>query len=99
MQQRAAEWQHLSASAVGQPAKVADAGKASRQHVLHEAAQELFRRKRHRAMSAAMGIILPAKPDCGVGDGEQPMVGNGDAVGIACQVVKHMLGAAEGWLR
>jgi hypothetical protein len=26
------------------------------------------------------------------------MVGNGDAVGIACQVVKHMLGAAEGWL-
>jgi hypothetical protein len=46
-------------------------------------------------MSAAMGIILPAEADCGVGDGEQPMVGDGDAVGIACQVVKHMFGTSE----
>ena len=25
------------------------------------------------------------------------MVGDGDAMGIACQVVEHMLGAAERW--
>jgi hypothetical protein len=26
------------------------------------------------------------------------MVGDGDAMGVACQVVENMFGAAEGWL-
>ncbi len=45
-----------------------------------------------------MGIVSPAKGDAVVLESHEPMVGNGDAMGIACQVVENMLGAAEGWL-
>ena len=63
MEQNAAEWQHAGSSAVGEEAEVADTGKASRQHMLHEAAQELFGGKCHGALFAAVGIVLPAKAD------------------------------------
>lgn len=95
MQQRAAEWQHLFASAVSQPAEVADAGKAPGQHVLQEAAQELFGGKCHGALLAVVSIVLPTKGDLPLCNREQSMVGDGNAVGIACQVMKHMLGAAK----
>ena len=39
VKQSAAEWQHVGSSAVGEEAEVADAGKASWQHMLYEAAQ------------------------------------------------------------
>lgn len=38
VKQSAAEWQHAGSSAVGEEAEVADTWKASRQHMLHEAA-------------------------------------------------------------
>src|SRR5258708_11568438 len=43
VEQSAAEWQHVGSSAVGEEAEVANTGKASRQHMLYESAQELFR--------------------------------------------------------
>ncbi len=43
VEQSAAEWQHAGSCAVGEKAEVADTGKASRQHMLYESAQELFR--------------------------------------------------------
>ena len=63
MEQSAAEWQHVGSSAVGEEAEVADAGKASRQHMLDEAAQELFRGKCHGALLAAVRIVLPVEAD------------------------------------
>ena len=63
MEQSAAEWQHAGSSAVGEEAEVANAGKASRQHMLYEAAQELFGSKYHRALLAAVGIVLPVEAD------------------------------------
>src|SRR5216683_450910 len=66
--------------------------------MLEEAAQELLRREGHGALLAAVRIVLPAKSDLGVGDREQAMVGDGDPVGITGQIVKDMLGSAEGRL-
>ncbi len=63
MEQSAAEWQHVGSSAVGEEAEVADAGKASWQHMLYEAAQELFGSKYHRALLAVVSIVLPAEAD------------------------------------
>jgi len=60
-----AEWQQTGASAVGQEAEVADAGKAPRQHMLEEAAQELFGGKRHGALFAAVCVVFPAEADLG----------------------------------
>jgi hypothetical protein len=79
-EQAAAERKQTSTGAVGQPAEVADAGEASGQHMLEEAAQELLRRERHGALLAAMRVVLPAEGDSGVGDGEQAMVGDGEAL-------------------
>jgi hypothetical protein len=61
VEQSAAEWQHLGSSAVGEEAEVADAGKASRQHMLYEAAQELFSGKCHGALLAVVSIVLPVR--------------------------------------
>src|SRR5271170_4067109 len=76
----AAERQHPGSSAVGEPAEVADAGKATRQDMLDETAQELFGSKGHGALFTAMGVILPAEADLGSRDGKQPVVGDGNAM-------------------
>ena len=65
MEQSAAEWQHAGSPAVGEKAEVADAGKASWQHMLYEAAQELFGSKCHGALLAVMSVVLPAEADLG----------------------------------
>ena len=49
MQQCPAQRQEQAATAIGEKAEVADAWKACGQHVLQEAAQELFVSKSHRA--------------------------------------------------
>lgn len=45
-----------------------------------------------------MGVILPAKTHRGVGDREQAVVGDGDAVSVAGQIVKDVFWSAEGGL-
>ena len=42
-----------------------------------------------------MGIILPEKGDLVILKGEQTMVGNGDAMGVASQITEHKLRATE----
>ena len=61
VEQSAAEWQHAGSSAAGEETEVADTGKASRQHMLYESAQELFGGKCQGALPAVMGVVLPAE--------------------------------------
>jgi len=65
-EQAAAERKQTSAGAIGQPAEVVDAGKASGQHMLEEASQELLRREGYGAMFTAMRVVLPAEGDRGI---------------------------------
>ena len=69
-----------------------------REHMEKEAAQKLFRRYCHQLLFAAMRIILPAERDLAIGKGNDPMVGDGDAMCVAGQVMKDVLRAAERWL-
>src|ERR1035438_903098 len=62
----------------------------------HEATQELFGGDRHLALLAAVSVVFPAKSDATVSHGQEPMVGDGDAVGVACQIVEHIPRSAEG---
>src|SRR5215469_11509785 len=82
-QQLSAQQQTRSPKAIGQKAKVADANKAFGQHVQKEAAQELRRCQSHRALLAAAGIILPAESDVFLIEGQQAVIGNGHAMGVA----------------
>ena len=43
-----------------------------------------------------MSVVFPAECDVAVGHGQEPMIGDGDAVGVACQIVEHILRSAEG---
>ena len=45
-----------------------------------------------------MGIVSPAEGNATVLEGHEAMVGNGDAMGVAGQVVENLFGTAEGWL-
>jgi len=77
---------------------VADAYEAFGQHMEEEAAQKLGGRQGHDAWFAAVGIILIAEGDAFPVEGQQAVIGNGDAMGVAAQVAEHMCGSAEGWL-
>ena len=46
-----------------------------------------------------MRIVFPAKRDSIILERHQSMVGDGDAVRIAGEIVQNMLGTAEGWFR
>jgi hypothetical protein len=63
-----------------------------------EAAQELIGGDRHDFLLAAVRIVFPAKGDSIILERHQSMVGDGDAVRIASEIVQNMLGTAEGWL-
>jgi hypothetical protein len=44
-----------------------------------------------------MGIVSPAEGYAMVLEGHQAMVGDGDAMGVAGQIVENLFGTAEGW--
>ena len=96
-EEQAAERKQVFASAVRQPAEVANAREALGKNVLHEAAQELFAGKGHDALAAVMGVVLPPESHMRVRDGFEAVIGNGDAVSIATEILQHVLGSAEGW--
>ena len=87
----------VGACAAGEQAVVADAVEAVRQDVDQEAADELGGGERHDLLAlAAFGtIVLPSEGDAVAVAGDQPAVGDGDAVGIARQIGQHRLWPAE----
>ena len=84
---------------MGQKTEVPDADEAGGKQVEQEAAQELLDRERHQALLIAVGGVSPAKGDLVVGQGDEAMVGDGDAMRVASEVVENMLRAAEGRLQ
>lgn len=97
-QQLAAERAPGSTMAVGEEAEVADAVEAGRQNVQEEPADDLGGIERHDLGSAFLPAILPSEADGVVGDGDQAAIGDGDAGGVAPEIGRHLLRAAEGGL-
>ena len=67
-----------------------------REYMQKKAPQKLFRRYCHELLFAAMGIILPAKSDLTIGEVYDPVIGDGDAMGVAGQIMKNVLRTTEG---
>ena len=88
----------LSPDAVGEEAVVPDADEAIGKDVLEEAADELDRREAHRFLAVSVGVVLPAKGDHAVPEGQDSFVGDGDPVGVSGQVLEDLAGPAEGGL-
>src|SRR6266571_8475348 len=94
--QGTAAYEHTATPAVGEKSEVADADQALGQNVDQEAAQELICGDRHDLLLAAVRIVFPAKRDAVILKRNQSMVGDGDAVRIASEIVQNMVGTAEG---
>ena len=97
-EQRAAALERSGTAAVGEEAEVADADQAFGQDMDEKAAQELLGGNGHDLVLAAVSIVSPAEGDAMVLESHEAMVGDGDALGIAGQVVEDMFSTAEGWL-
>ena len=79
-------------------AEVADFMQAFRQDVLEKAAQKLFVSQSHYAPPVVMGVVLPTECYVGVGHVDNSMVGDRYSMGVAGQILQHMLGSSEGRL-
>ena len=95
-QQLSGQCQAGSAKVIGEKAEVTDAHEASGKHVQKEAPQELRRAQGHLAVFAAVGVILPAKGDALLVEGQQAMIGDRHAMGVATEIAQHLQGTTEG---
>ena len=69
-----------------------------REYMEKKAAQKLLCCDRHQLLFAAVGVIFPAERHLTIGEVYEPVVGDGDAMRVACQVMKNVLRAADGGL-
>lgn len=81
--------------AVGQKAEMADADEGGWKGVKKEPPDEFFRGQSHNIALVAVATIAKSKGDVAVLDVENAVVGNGDAVGIAAEVVEDFIRPAE----
>ena len=51
-----------------------------------EAPQELLDGKRHQALFVFVSRIPPAKRDLAIGQGDEPVIRDGDAVGVSAEI-------------
>ncbi len=77
---------------------MADADQPFRENVDQESSQKLICGNRHDLLFTASCVVFPAKRDLIILERHQSMVGDGDAVRIAGEIVQNRLGTAEGWL-
>ena len=90
--------EHIAASAISEKSEVADADQPFRENVDQESSQKLICGNRHDFLLAAPCVVFPAKRDSIILERHQSMVGDGDAVRIAGEIVQNMFRTSEGWL-
>ena len=75
-----------------------DADEARGKHVEQEAAQEFLDRQSHQALLVTVRGVSPAKGDLAALEGDQAVIGDGHAVGVAAEITENIFGATEGRL-
>jgi len=63
--------------------------------VQEEAVDELHRFEGQEFLRVVIGRIAPAEGDLAVGEGDEPAVRDGNAVGVMCQILEHVLRTAK----
>lgn len=97
-EQVAAVGELLRPVAIAEKAVVADAMEALGQDVQQEAANELVGRNGHDLLPIAVPVVLPAETHGVVLDVDEAVVGDGNAVRIAPDIVEYLGGPAKGGL-
>jgi hypothetical protein len=91
----ATESQFLPPVAIGQEAVVANALEALGQDMEQESTDELFGIQVHGFDLTAMAIVFPVELNPAIIDADQAMVGNGYAMGVAADIIEHLLWSGE----
>jgi hypothetical protein len=84
--------------AIAEKAVIADSMEALGQDMHKETADELIGGEGHDLPLAMMAIILPGETHLAVVDLAQAIIGNGDPVRIASDILKDLLRPGEGRL-
>ena len=63
-----------------------------------EAAQELLDRQGHQALLVAVRRVSPAEGNLSALEGDEAVMGDRHAVGIAAEITENVFGATKGWL-
>lgn len=80
---------------VAEEAKVTDALESVWQDMDEKSPDELFGLQSHRLLPMVVAVIVPMKSHPAIVDVAQAVIGNGDTVGIAANVMEHFLGAGK----
>jgi hypothetical protein len=97
-QESAALGELLLAYPVGQEAEVAQPVEAVGWNMEHQPPQEFHGLEREGTQAVATLVILVAEGDQAVRQGDEPMVRDAHAMGIAGEILEHVLGLPEGLL-
>ena len=81
---------------MGHKPEVANADKAGGKHVEEEATQELLHGQSPQALLVTMPGVSPAEGDLVVLEGDQTVIGDGHAVGIAAKITENLFWARAG---
>ena len=95
-QQPTAQRQQSPASPVCKQSEVPDPHEAGRQDMEQEAAEEFVDVEVHQPLLVLVGGVAPAEGDATIGKSHQAVVGDGDSVSVAAEVLQSVLGAAKG---
>ena len=90
--------QLLLAVSIAEEPVVANTVEPTRQNVEQKSPDELVRRKGHGFLLIVITVVSPTKFHLALFDVDEPMIGNGHPVGVAADIVHHLLGSGERWL-
>lgn len=96
IQEASAKGKSVAAVAVGEEAEVADLGESVGKNVQEEAADELGSVESHGSRAIVLFAVSPLEGHLPILKGQQTVIGNGNAVGIAAEVIQDLHGSPEG---
>ena len=85
---------------IREQAVIAHAVEAAREHMQEDAPDALRRGQGHGLLTRCVGtaVVGVAELDLSRGEGEEPLVGDGDPMRVPADVIEHLVGPGEGWL-
>jgi hypothetical protein len=84
-----------AAAAAGEETEVADADETTREYMQQESTQEFVDVQSEESLFVLVSGISPAEGDLVVQEGNQPAIGNRNAMGVGAEIAKHLIGAPE----
>jgi hypothetical protein len=96
-QESPAQGDVLSTLTICEESVVADSHESFGQDVEEESPNELHGVEGHRALLAAISVVLPREADFAFLEGDKSLVGDSHPVGIAGEVLEDLSRTSEGW--